>query len=269
MNSIKTISSKSNSYIKFIRSLRTKKSRNQSGMFYIEGIRLVGEAFDTKYPLECVLFCPDLLISDYGKDLVNKASSQNIELIEVTTEVFHYFSIKEGPHGIAAVGKQLWSDIDEHSEINGVWIALENIQDPGNLGTIMRSLDGAGGKGVILIGETTDPFHPSAVRSSTGSIFSLPVVKITNEDFKSWKERYGIYCVGTVCGNEFSFREVSYPKDMILVMGSEQKGLSQRLAGICNTLVSIPMTGRIDSLNLSNAASIVLFEIYTKGLEDD
>ena len=261
---MKIISSKSNQYIKFIRQLRQRKEREKSGKFYIEGLRLIGEALRIDYPLESILYSSDLLISDFGWKAIEDGKKKGIDIIEVTKDVFQTFALKEGPQGIAAVGLQQWVNIEAIHQPQGLLIALDNVQDPGNLGTIMRSLDGAGGNGLILLGNSTDAYHPTSVRSSTGAVFSLTIGKASLKEFREWKSKEGVPLIGTVCGEAANYRKYNYPQDMILLMGSEQKGLSKELVEICECLVTIPMTGSVDSLNLACAASIVLFEIYAK-----
>jgi len=261
---VKSISSKSNQYIKSIRQLRKRKEREKSGKFYIEGLRLIGEAMRTNFPLESIIFCPDLLISDFGWEAIRDGKKKGIDVIEVTKDVFQTFAIKERPQGIAAVGFQKWTNINKIHQIKGLWIALDNVQDPGNLGTIMRSLDGAGGNGLILLGNSTDAYHPTSVRSSTGALFSIIIGKASPREFSEWKSKVGVPVIGTVCGGASDYRKYNFVQDMILLMGSEQKGLSKVLVAMCKSLVTIPMTGSVDSLNLACAASIVLFEIYAK-----
>jgi RNA methyltransferase, TrmH family len=264
----KKITSLSNSTIKLIRTLQNRKNRKQLGLFFIEGIRQVGEAVDSNFPLQMILYCPALLTADYANEILENASRSGVELIEVSDEVFQSFSIKDGPQGIAAVGYERYYKITE-IKIEGLWIALENIQDPGNLGSILRSLDGAGGKGLFLVGQSTDPFHPTAVRSSMGAVFYTPIIQSSLSDFGNHVKNNDIFCVGTSCETADSYKEQDYPETMILVMGSEQKGITNAMADVCEVLVNIPMTGRVDSLNIANAASIVLFEIYTRKTKND
>lgn len=265
---VKRITSQSNTTIKQIRSLQDRKYRKQTGLFFIEGIRQVGEAIDSDYPLQLVIYCPSLLITDYATKILEKASYKGLELLEVSDDVFQSISNKDGPHGIAAVGYERFFKISDVN-VEGLWIALENIQDPGNLGSILRSLDGAGGKGLFLVGESTDPFHPTAVRSSMGAVFYTPIIKLSLADFFEFVKLKDIFCVGTSCETTDSFKEQNYPKNMILIMGSEQKGMTDSMIDICDVLVNIPMSGRVDSLNIANAASIVLFEIHTRNMKND
>ena len=256
------ITSPSNPLIKEIRKLRNKKERDSSGTFYVEGIRAVGEALRTRQKIEYIIYCPELLESDFGNQLVSDLPSDLAGLTEVSPDVFDSFSLKEGPQGLAAVVRQAWAALDDIAIDQGIWIALESIQDPGNLGTILRSLDAVGGKGIILLGQSTDPYHPSAVRASTGAIFTLKLVKSDLRLFQEWKARTNYPVIGTYCGDVKPYRDYNYSQDLILMMGSEQKGLQEEHLTLCDALVTIPMNGSVDSLNVAVAASIVLFEIY-------
>ena len=261
---MKCISSNNNQYIKFIRQLHQKKERKKSGKFYIEGLRLIGEALHTGFPLESIVFCSDLLISDFGWKVIEVGKNKEIDTIEVTKDVFLSFALKENPQGIAAVGFQKWLQIGSLHPLKGLWIALDNVQDPGNLGTIMRSLDGASGKGLILLGNTTDAYHPKTIRASMVAIFSLKIGRASVSEFRKWIMKQSIPIIGSICKEAKKYKYYDFPKEMILLMGSEQKGLSNNLLEICEDLVTIPMAGSVDSLNLACAASIILFEIYAK-----
>lgn len=261
---MKFISSTSNQYIKFIRKLRNKKERERSGKFYIEGLRLIGEALRTDFPLESILYCSDLLTSSFGKNAIDEGEKKGIDIIEVPKEVFNKFALKERPQGLAAVGIQKWVSIKEICNPKGLWIVLDSAQDPGNIGTIMRSLDGVGGEGLILLGNSTDAYHSTSVRSSTGALFSLKIAKMSLTDFSEWNSKENMPIIGTICGEAINYRKYNFPLDMILLMGSEQKGLGKELLEMCEGLVNIPLVGSVDSLNLACAASIVLFEIYAK-----
>jgi len=261
---MKFISSTSNQYIKSIRKLSNRKERDRSGKFYIEGLRLIGEALRTDFPLESILHSSDLLTSGFGKNAIEEGRKKGVDIIEVTKEVFQTFALKDRPQGLAAVGIQKLVSIKELHNLNGLWIVLDNVQDPGNLGTIIRSLDGAGGKGLVLLGTCTDVYHPTSVRSSTGALFSLKIAKMSLANFYEWNSRENMHIIGTICGEAENYRKYDFPQDMILLMGSEQKGLGKELLEMCEGLVNIPIVGSVDSLNLACAASIVLFEIYAK-----
>jgi RNA methyltransferase, TrmH family len=258
---VKQILSKNNSYIKTIRLLRHKKFRDETKKYYLEGIKLIGEGLKAQPELDCILYCPDFLSSEFGMQCIEKAENSDIEVIEVSQDVFKSFSVKERPQGLAAIGRQKWNKIHSLNAPEGLWIILMNIQDPGNLGTILRSLDGAKGMGVIIVDDATDAYHPTAVRSSTGALFNLKLFKINQTELINWKFSTNIPFIGTICEDGINFKNFQYPKNMCLVMGSEQKGLNKEITDICDGLVTIPMGGSVDSLNIACAASIVLFEI--------
>jgi len=228
---------------------------------------LIGEAVRTKQKIWHVVVCPDLLDSAYGKKLVSSIEDMGINLISVSESTFLSISLKEGLQGIAAVVEENWSDLSNLSAAKGLWVALNAVQDPGNLGSILRSLDAAGGNGIILLDDSTDPYHPTSVRASMGGIFTQKLIKCSLETFSNWKKASEYPVVGTWCDEGKNFRRYNYPRDMILLMGSEQKGLTNRHKEICDGLVTIPMKGTVDSLNLSNATSIVLFEIFAQHQE--
>ncbi len=143
-----------------------------------------------------------------------------------------------------------------------VWVALDRVRDPGNLGTVIRTIDAVGAKGVILVGETTDPFSMEAVRATMGSIFSVPIVKATEDAFLAWRKGFPGLVAGTHLKGAVDYRTVDFSgRPTLLLMGNEQQGLPDQLAGACDRLLRIPQAGRADSLNLAVATGVMLFEI--------
>lgn len=256
------ITSLANERIKAIRKLRDRKERITTGLFYIEGLRIVGDALTSNAMIEYLIVAPDLLISDFGRELWRNAVENKMPLMEVSAEVFQSFALKDGPQGIAAVVKQKWADLDGIFLSRGdLWIALDSIQDPGNVGTIMRTMDAAGGKGLIFLDHSTDPYDPTAMRASMGTLFTQKLVRTSFDDFASWIFKNQFAVIGTSDAASQDYHDTNYPNPMILMMGSEQKGLQEHHLKICREVVSIPMQGIADSLNVSVAAAVVLFEI--------
>lgn len=259
------ITSFSNPTIKSIRKLLSHKERASSGRFLVEGLRIVAEAMQCHAKIETVIIAPELLVSEFGMSLIQMAKDLSLSLIEVSKEVFSTFSFKDGPQGIAAVLFQNWSVL----EINqlhpaDVWVALEAVQNPGNLGSIMRTAEATGAKGIILLDQTTDPYDPTAIKASMGAIFSLQVIKTDLENFLIWKKKTNIFLIGTSDKADMDYIELTYPEACILLMGSEREGLSQPYLHLCDQVVKIPMQGRSDSLNLAIATSLVLYQIYNQ-----
>ena len=155
-----------------------------------------------------------------------------------------------------ATFKQRWQPRPSKT---GLWLALEEIRDPGNLGTIIRTADAAGADGVILVGDCCDPYAPECVRATTGSIFAMPLVKMPTVQFVEFLSGWAGESVGTSMTAKASYRR-EYTRPTLLVMGSESRGLTAPVAAACKTLVSIPMRQGVESLNVATAAALMLFE---------
>ncbi len=257
------ISSLTNTRIKQLRSLQYRQERERSGLFFTEGIRQVAEAVQLAAPIEQIIYAPDLLKSSFALTIVQQQQEQGTSCLAVTAEVFKSLSVKEGPQGIGAVLRQRWESLEQIYMGNELcWIALDATQDPGNIGTILRTSDAVGSAGVMLLGHSADPYDPNAVRASMGAIFSQRLVRASFEDFTHWKEQQHVSVVGTSDAAATNYRRILYPRPLVLLMGSEREGLSPEQQAICDMTVSIPMTGRSDSLNLAVATGIVLYEIF-------
>lgn len=257
---IKTITSLTNQTIKDIRALHMRKEREATGQFLAEGLKIIVDALDQG-------FAPQILV--YGKDadrhpLLDRAIAETLkthgEVLEVTREILEKISRKDNPQMVIAVFAQVirqLSDIEPSSA--EVWVALEQVRDPGNLGTIIRTADAAGIGGVILIGDCVDPFSVETVRATMGSIFALPIVKCTRDEFLADRSRWTGSVVGTLLTATHNHRTAEYRRPTLVLMGTEQSGLTPEVAAICDTNVKIPMRGRADSLNLSVATGIMIY----------
>lgn len=257
------IASLTNTRIKHVRSLHHRQERERSGLFFTEGIRQIAEAVQLDAPVEQIIYAPDLLKSKFALDIVQQQQAQGISCLAVTAEVFKSLSVKEGPQGIGAVLRQRWEALDQLRMGNELcWIALDAAQDPGNIGTILRTSDAVGSAGVILLGHSADPYDSNAVRASMGAIFSQRLIRASFDDFTRWKKQQHVSVVGTSGAATTDYRHAYYARPLVLLMGSEREGLSPEQQTICDLIVSIPMVGRSDSLNLAVATGIVLYEIF-------
>lgn len=256
------ITSTANPQIKLIRKLKDRKYRVESGLFFLEGIRIVIEALTAGQWVTQLIVSRDLIGSAKAVEVVEEAERKGVPILEVSKQVFESISGKDGPQGLAAVAQQKWTELDEiTSPTIGIWIALYQVADPGNLGTILRTLDGMGGAGVFLLDNCTDPFDPSAIRASMGAVFTKQIIKGTSQSFIHWVKKNNLLITGTSDSAATDYRKYHYPANGILLMGSEREGLHEALAATCENVVSIPMLGNADSLNLAVASSIVLYEI--------
>jgi TrmH family RNA methyltransferase len=257
------ITSTANPKIKFIRKLRERKARQESGCFFAEGLRIVVEAVQQSAGIETLVTAPELLTSQVGQDLLEQQRNKGVEVLEVTPEVFQTMALKEAPVGIAAVIHQNWSALDPiRLQPGDLWVALDEVADPGNLGTILRTNDAVGGKGVILLDHSTDPYDPTSIRASMGALFSQRLVKASFEEFLAWKGRSGVSLVGTSGASELDYQEFHYPERLVILMGSEREGLAEIHIRGCDAMVRIPMAGRSDSLNLAVATAVVIYEVF-------
>lgn len=256
------ITSTQNARVKQVRALRMRKERERTGLAYVEGIRTVAEAVQLEAEIDLLVVAPKLLHSDFAHDIVDTAGQQGVEILEVTEAVFRSLSKREGPQGLGAVVRQRWEHLDGvRLAPEDRWVALEETADAGNLGTILRTCDAAGATGVILLDHTTDPYDPVAMRASTGAVFTRRLVRATFEAFVEWARAGGVTLVGTAGGAGADFRGADYGDRTVILMGSERAGLSAERQRACDRVVSIPMVGRVDSLNLAIACGLVLYEV--------
>jgi TrmH family RNA methyltransferase len=257
------ISSTANPRIKEIHKLLNRKERAESGLAYIEGLRIVIQAIQDGWDIQTLIYCPTLLVSPIGKQALEGFLDSGLnKCIEVSETVFRYLSGKDGPQGLAAVIRQKWFTLAEIDlKVSNTIVALDEIADPGNLGTIIRTADACGVTSIILLDNCTDPYDPSSIRASMGALFNMALVKCSLDDFILWKKASGIQVFGAAGGTENDYHFTRYVHPLVLLMGNERHGLSDRHLEICDQVVSIPMIGKSDSLNLAMASGIILYGI--------
>ncbi|MBV9849112.1 MAG: RNA methyltransferase [Armatimonadetes bacterium] len=246
-----------------VRALLTRKERDRTGRFWTEGLRFVARAVQGGIPLETLIWVPKMLAHPFGQRLVRQCHQSGVPCCEVTPEVFLRLSRAEEPQWIGAVGRQRWTRMADAPPRAGLcWLALDTVQSPGNLGTILRTCDAVGAAGVILLGPQADPYDPAAIRATMGALFSQRLVRAAWPEFADWKRRHGGLLVGTSPSGAADYREVCYRPPATLWMGWERQGLSAGQQALCDAVARIPMTGRGDSLNLAVATGVMLYEIH-------
>jgi TrmH family RNA methyltransferase len=259
------ITSTSNATIKRIRALRQRKERERSGLFFIEGIRIVAEAAQMGAAIEALVTAPDLLNSSFARQLVATQQQAGVVCHEVSASVFQSLSSKEGPQGLAAVVRQQWQPLAQAQPGPGLaWVVLDRVQDPGNLGTILRTCDAVGCAGVMLLGSSSDPYDPAALRASMGAVFAQRLVRTDMPALLAWKQQHACPLVGAAGAAARDYQAARYRSPLLLLMGSEREGLSPEQQAACDAVVSIPMVGRSDSLNLAVATGVLLYEIFNQ-----
>jgi TrmH family RNA methyltransferase len=263
MTTMSPFTSPSNPRIKQIRALAQRKQRQKTGLGVAEGIFHVGEALAAGVVVYLV-YAPDVLVSPFGRELVHKAEAALIPVYAVSAEVMAAIADKDNPQGLLAVVRQQPIGLDQFSSTTHPWlVALVTPQDPGNVGTILRTIDAVGASGLVLLDGGVDPYHPAAIRASMGTIFSVPVVSTSFADFAGWARDNRYHILGTSAHGRTDYRHADvYSTPLVLLLGSEREGLSAEQGVVCDDLLRLPMHGHVRSLNLAVAAGVFLYIIH-------
>jgi TrmH family RNA methyltransferase len=257
------ITSFNNPLVKRIKRLSRRKNRIQEGFFFIEGLRVVISAIEAQTSIDTLVYCPALLKSEIAWQSLEEQNSIGVDSVAVSEEVFRRFSSRENPVGMGAILPTSWSDIDTWTvSENDIFVGLAQVSEPGNLGTVFRTMDAVKGAGVILAGDSVDPFHPRSVKASMGAIFSLPVAPVSSvESLMTWARSQKLSVIASSAGANQSYWDAGYQLPALLLVGSERTGLSQDLLEKADMAVKIPMGGGASSLNLAVATGLLLYEI--------
>ena len=255
------ITSLQNPRIKQLVKLRDRRDRDDAGLFLVEGYREVRRALEKNVKLHELYFSPDWFLGENERALIEQALQAGAQLFELSKDAFAKCAYRDRPDGLLAVAPQ-WKHglADLKLSPHPFLLVVESIEKPGNLGTILRSADAAGVDGVIVCDAVTDVFNPNVVRSSTGVLFSVPIVLAESKTVHAWLVEKGIRIVATTPDTPNIYTKVDLCGPLAIVMGSEQYGLSDFWLKESNLLVRIPMAGQADSLNVAMATIITLFE---------
>ena len=254
------ITSRSNPLVKQVIALRQRKTRAETGLFLVEGIHPVGEVVEAGWDIESVLYAPDTLSSKFAQELISRVSALSQP---ISPQLMESLSDKENPQGILAVVRRRKYDLADLASVR-MGAAVISPQDPGNVGTILRTLDAVEGDALFLIDGGVDPFHPTSVRASMGTLFWTPIIQTSFVEFLNWRRAKEIRLIGTSAHAEMDYRKLQIDDPCILLLGSEQKGLLPEQIKACDVVVSLPMKGHASSLNLAVAAGILLYDLKGK-----
>lgn len=258
----KIISSPQNKEWKDVRRLLERKYRNREKKYLIEGVRHLEEAVGAAACLETVYYAPKLLQRSRGEELLTALYREGVRCVEVSDAVFSQMADTDNPQGILAVGR--WKEADlagMTAPENPLLVVADGVQDPGNLGTIIRSADAAGADGLVTLPGTVDIYNPKTVRSAVGSLFHLPVRQ--EDDIASFLAAVQAARMRLIVGDAAADRhydEVDLSGRVALVVGSEAAGPGEPVRAAAAATVKIPLLGRAESLNVGVAASILLYE---------
>ena len=202
-------------------------------------------------------------------ELVAERARAGVEIVNLSREAFGSISVRDDPSGLAAiVGSRLSAIEDLRVTPNSIFVALDEVGNPGNLGAIVRTLDAIDGDGVVLMGAATDPFHPTAVKASMGTIFARPIARVGGfSELKEWAASVGVALVTTSAHAEKTHWTTELPLPCALVFGSEGRGLPADVLAGGDVAVRIPIEGSASSLNLAIAASVLLYEVQRRRRE--
>jgi len=255
---LKQITSSQNPFIKSLVQLQEKaKSRKQSGTFLIEGKREIELAIKGNYELETVLFLPELI----SEEQLSKLSKSQINLIEINKEVYQKLAYRDTTEGIIAVAKTKSLALqDLKLPENPLILVMESIEKPGNIGAMLRTCDAANIDAVIIANPKTDLYNPNIVRSSVGCLFTNQIATGSTEDVIKFLKEKNIAIFGATLQNSNFYHTQDYTIPTALVVGTEATGLTQAWRDAATQNVIIPMQGEIDSMNVSVASAILLFE---------
>lgn len=264
----KAITSLTNERVKAIRALDMRKERKETGLFVAEGTSILVTARQHGVLPETLVYRTGGAESPQARQLIGEALSQGREVLEVSEAVLGKLASKENPQAMLGVFKQRFATLPKAAaaEPRCCWLVLEEVRDPGNLGSIIRTADAVAAAGIVLVGNCCDPYSRECVRATMGSIFALPLVKLERERFFEWRAAWPGDVVGLHLDGSEDFRQAQLREPVMLVMGSEGPGLSDSLTRSCSRLVKIPMAGDLDSLNLAVATGLALYQVRGRHL---
>jgi len=255
------LTSTANPRIKGLIKLRQRSHRDSLDRMLIEGFREILRALDNDHPVEEIFTCPELYQGTNNEALVERAAASGARVTACSSRVFQRIAYRDRPDGLVAVAPQVRYPLSRLSPRSpALLLVAESIEKPGNLGSILRSADGAGADAVIVCDRCTDINNPNVVRASIGTIFSRPVIETESTTAIDWCRQHEIEIVATTPSANLNYSDVDLSKSVAIVLGTEQYGLSQVWLDAAVTRVRIPMLGQSDSLNVATAATLLLYE---------
>lgn len=266
------LSSLQNGRIKQLVKLRERHTRNESGLFLIEGYRELFRAHQAGYPIAEVYFSPSLFLGDNEEALLSSLAAQGALLFECTPALFSKISYRDRPDGLIAIAPQRRQDLHalscHEAKKKGAlhspppfYVVAEAIEKPGNLGTILRSSDAAHIDGLIVCDQCTDVYNPNVVRASVGTLFSVPIFETGSQETIAWLKDRGIAIAAATPSAKLAFTEANFCQPIAIAVGTEQLGLSAAWLEQATIQVRIPMNGVADSLNVAMATTLLLYEV--------
>jgi len=255
-----------NPHVKEIVRLRNRRHRDETKLYLVEGYREILRAMEKKASLKSLYFCRDYFLGDNEEDLLQQAWDNGLEIAELSEHAFKKISYRDRPDGLLAIAYQKSLLLDELEIIlqdkpSPFLLIVEALEKPGNLGSIIRSADGAGVDAIFVCDHGTDIYNPNVIRSSVGTFFSVPLIQAESKEAFEWLQKRNIPIMAASPSARALYTQVDYTKSVAFAVGREQIGLSTFWMDRADQTVSIPMMGIADSLNVSNAATLLLYEV--------
>ncbi len=246
--------------------LADRKTRNETGLFLIEGYRELKRASGSGVSIQTLFICPKLFLGSNENTLIEEVQKSGAEIIRCSEQVFQKLSYRDRPDGLVAIAVQMQRPLRDliaalASKKDPFLIIAEAIEKPGNLGTILRSADAAGVDGVIVCDRCTDIYNPNVVRASVGTLFTIPVVEASSAETLLWLQERRIKVVAATPSAKEEFTDADLTGGVAIAVGTEQLGLSELWMQASDLKVRIPMHGVADSLNVATATTLLLYEV--------
>jgi TrmH family RNA methyltransferase len=254
------ITSAKNSRIHEVLELRERKTRSATNSIIVEGVREISRAQESKIKFKEIYFCPDFL-EDEAKKLLENIIKTKMSAFDVTKEIFAKIAFGDRQEGLLAIcekPKKSFADIKMSK--NPLFVVVERLEKPGNLGAILRSCDGAGVDGLILCDGRVDGYNPNVIRSSIGTVFSVNMVEASNDETLSFLKKNHVAICASLPEDKTTYTQINFKLPSAIVLGSEQEGLSDFWIKHADCKLKIPMYGKADSLNVSTTAAILIYE---------
>jgi TrmH family RNA methyltransferase len=261
------ITSLQNPRIKNIVKLQQHRHRQRQGLFLIEGYRALWHALTQGYPIAEVYSCPELHFGNNELQLLADLAAGGAQVVEVSAPVFQKIAVRGRTDGLLAVAPQRIRRLADHQPpADACYLIAEAVEKPGNLGTLLRSADGAGATGVIICDPCTDVWHPDVVRGSVGACFTMPIFECDALTVIAWCRQHGIQTLAATPQASTLYTAVAMTGAVAIAVGTEQYGLSETWLTQADCQVRLPMLGTANSLNVAVAATLLLYEVVRQRL---
>ena len=255
------ITSTKNPAVKHVRTLRNRRTREKEQQTLLEGYRELSRGSEYGMEITEVFFCREMFLGENEFPLLDKLAAKGAKIAEVPAHLMTKMTYRDRPEGLIAVAGMRKHELSKFAhKPKGLYIIAEAVEKPGNLGSILRSADAAGVDGLIICNKCTDIYNPNVIRASTGALFSVPMAEAGTEETIKWLKENKVTSLAATPHTDLLYTDVDMTKSIAIVVGTEQHGLSQQWLDHADVGIRIPMLGKIDSLNVATAATILLYE---------